>query len=306
MTSSPQPWFRKRRNQLLVIVLVLVIAVAAYNFSTSSLPKSPNQIALTRTVSYFVHAYNFTIGLVAETSGGHTYWLYSDNYLASLALQRYDPSNQSTTNFALAISEATGSYAGTIPSSDLVSQYTALNSTIASFSCPQSYRVSWTSTQGNATQGLGSADVETTANNGNSSCARQNYADVILLQAISSHIGGNDATASTLLQKAAGLFDGTGFADLAYTNSNSTTKGVYQTYKLALYVIASSCLGRSSSDTTLPVVEGLLLRLQDNSTGGFYSGYASPGNHGATLVNTESTALGALAIEAMINPSASC
>lgn len=306
MTSTPQPWYRHRRNQVVVLVVIVVIAISALDLSTFTTPKTPTQAALDRTVAYFVRSYNFTVGLVPGTPAANTFWIYSDNYLASLALQRYDPSNQSTSSFALAISEASGSYKATLSANDLLSQYTALNSTSASFSCAQTYTVSWASLPGNVQQGGGSAMVETTANNGASSCGSLNYVDTILLQAIYHHVNGNGAAATSDLRKAASLFDGAGFADLAYTNSSSTSKGVYQTYKLALYVIASECVGAASTDTTLPTVEGLLTHLQDNSTGGFYSGYTSPGNHGSTSVNTETTALGALALEAMIDPSASC
>lgn len=305
MTSSPQPWFRHTRNQIIVVVVIVVIVVSAYVFLTPSAPRSPNQVALDRTVGYFVNEYNYTLGLVPEFPGANVYWLYSDNYLASVALSRYDPSNQSTSNFGLAISQAIGSYAATLPRSYLATQYAALNSTSASFSCPQSYRVSWSAIQGDS-PGPGSAFIQSTAYNGDSSCGSQNYADTLLLEAVLYHDTGSSATATSDFQKAAGLFDGTGFADIPFTNSTSTSKGVYQTYKLALYVIASTCLGLSSNDTTLATVEGLLLHLQDNSTGGFFSGYMSPGNHGSTTVNTETTALAALALESMINPAASC
>ena len=293
------------------MIVVAVIAISAFGYFVPTAPKSPNQVALDKTIAYFVHNYDPRVGLIPETPGGNTYWLYSDNYLASLSLSRYDSSNQSTTNFALAISQALGGYAATLPQSDVVSQYTALNSTSATFSCPLTFLLSWSAPPSGQPPGPGSATIETTANNGNSSCASQNYADTLLLQAIyCDRVRSNTSAIMCLptayLQKTAGLFDGTGFADVAFTNTNSSSKGVYQTYKLALYVIASTCLGVSSTDTNLPTIEGLMLHLQDNSTGGFYSGYTSPGNHGSTVVNTETTALASLALKAMLDPSAAC
>ena len=306
MTSTPQPWYRRRRNQILVVIVIVVIAISALTFFTSGPPPTPNQVALNKTVSYFVNAYNYTMGLVSETPGSNTFWLYSDNYLASLALGRYDPSNQSTTSFSLAISEAIGSYTATLPRSYVTSQYTALNSTSASFRCAQDYSLSWSTAEGSTSPGQGSAVVETTANNGASSCASQNYADVLLLQAVYYYDHADSTTALSYLHNATADFDGKGFADLAFAASNSTTAGQYQTYKLALYVYASTCLGQSETDANFKTIFGLLLRQQDNSTGGFYGDYGPSLEHGLTSVNTQTTALAALALEAVINPSADC
>ena len=306
MTTTPKPWLSRRRNQILVVIVIVVIAISALAYFTTGPPPTPNQVALNKTVDYFVNAYNYTMGLVSETPGSNTFWLYSDNYLASLALGRYDPSNQSTTSFSLAISEAIGSYAATLPGSYVMSQYTALNSTSASFQCPQNYSLSWASSEGTAPPGQGSAYVETTANNGGNSCASQNNADVLLLQAVYYYDHADSTTALNYLHEAAGDFDGKGFADLAFTATNSSTVGQYQTYKLALYVYASTCLGQSGTDSNFQKIFGLLLQQQDNSTGGFYGGYGPTLEHGLAPVNTETTALAALALEAVISPSADC
>jgi len=305
LTSTPQPWFKRRRNQILVVIVIVVLAVAALVYFSPSPPPTPDQAALNKTVSYFVYTYNFTVGLVPETPSANTYFLYPDNYLASLALGRYDPSNQSTTSFSQAISEAIGSYAATIPGNDMVSQYTALNSTSATFSCAQTYGMSWSPAQG-PSLGPGSAIVQTVANNGASSCASQNYADVLLLQAVYYYDHADSTTALSYLHKAVAEFDGKGFADQAFTSSNSSSVGQYQTYKLALYVYASTCLMQSGTDPDFQTIFGLLMRQQDNSTGGFYSGYGPTLEHGLTSVNTETTALASLALEAVINPTADC
>jgi len=306
LTTTPKPWFSRRRNQILVVIVIVVIAIAALTFFTSAPPPTPDQVALNKTVSYFVNTYNYTMGLVSETPGSNTYLLYPDNYLASLALGRYDPSNQSTASFSLAISEAVGSYVATLPRSYVMSEYTALNSTSASFLCAQSYSLSWATPEGTTSQGEGSAIVETTANNGGNTCASQNNADVLLLQAVYYYGHADSTTALNYLHEAASDFDGKGFADQAFTATNSSTAGQYQTYKLALYVYASTCLGQSGTDSNFQKVFGLLLQQQDNSTGGFYGGYGPTLEHGLTPVDTETTALAALALEAVINPSTDC
>jgi hypothetical protein len=302
LTSTPQPWLSRRRNQILVVVVIAVIAVSALVYFLPSAPATPDQVALNRTVAYFVDNYNFTVGLVSTTPRANTYYLYSDNYLASVALGRYDPTNQSTSSFSLAISEAVGSYASTLPGNAFVSEYKALNSTSASFSCGRPYLLTWTGSPPKN----GTAIVETIANNGEGSCASLNNADTLLLQAVYFNNIGDSTTALSYFHRAAADFDGKGFADLAFTASNSTTAGQYQTYKLALYVYASTCLGQSGSDTDFQTIFGLMMRQLDNSTGGFYSGYAPSLGHGLAPTNTQTTALAALALEAVINPSADC
>ncbi|MDE1858788.1 MAG: hypothetical protein KGI26_06965, partial [Thaumarchaeota archaeon] len=285
---------------------LLVIIVLVGLFPAAPAPKSRDQVALDRAVEYFVKNYNATLGLVSETPGSNVYWLYSDNYLASLALGRYSQSNQSAANFALVLREAVGGYLATLPSTVGQNQYSSLNSTAAYFSCSADYTISW-SGPGQASLGNGSAVLKTTANNHSPSCAGQNYADLLFLQAVHYHRAGNSALATSTYSQAASDFEGSGFVDLqnngTATSSSSTT--VYQTYKLALYVYATYCLGVQQSATNLAAAQTTLLHLQDNSTGGFYTSYVQGPTH-ASAVNTETTALAALALELMIHPTSSC
>ena len=291
-----KPWYRKFRYQILIVLLVilLVASFAPYLYHT---PVSNNQFRLNMTVDYFANNYNATMGLISEQPNTNTYWLFSDNYLASLALERYDPSNSSTTSFAIALDAAVGGYLATAPQSIRANQYTALNSTSTSFDCSANYEASWS--EGSTLVGSSSiARVMTTSNDLNPNCASQNYADLYLLQAVYYHRLGNSTGASYFYNKASTDFNGVGFVDLA---SNAT---LYQTYKVALYVYASSCLGQASG-SSFSSAESLLFSMQDNSTGGFFTGYTGTG-HPNNSVNTETTALGALAMEQLFTPSTSC
>jgi hypothetical protein len=289
-------WYRRGRYLLILVVLVALVASSLVNYLPKS-PKTSDQVRLDMTISYFVHSYSPTVGLISETPGGSTFWLYSDNYLSALAISRYDPKNLSTSGFVSALLTAFGGYASTLPSDLARNQYTALNSTTASFDCSANYTLSWASAQ--ETQTGGSASLKTTANDHSPACASENYADLLFLQALYYHRLGNGSEASQYYNLAAADFDGKGVADIAFNGS------LYQTYKLALFVYTSSCLGRAAG-TGFGAALDTLLRMQDNSTGGFYTGYTPALSHDGTTVNTETTALAALALEQLIHPSSSC
>ena len=297
ITERGKPWYRKTRYIILIGILVVLLA---FSFLSGSMApaKSSNQSRLDRTINYFAQTYNPTTGLISEAPQGTTYWLYSDNYLATLAIQRYDPSNSTTSSFAEALNAALGSYLATLPQGFEVSQYTALNSTSASFNCSDNYALNWTA-EGKTATGPSPATVMTTVNDGSRNCASENYADILLLQALWFNKFGNSTVAASYYNKAASDFDGKGFVDLAYDGT------AYQTFKLALYVYASSCLGETSGSNYATATK-LLYSMQDNSTGGFYTEYNAQLSHSNATVNTETTALAALALEQLLHPSTGC
>jgi hypothetical protein len=305
-TEAPRtPWYRKWRYILPLGLLVILLVVTIFPVAPLP-PKSRDQAALDRTIYYFASNYNTTLGLIPEFPGSNTYWLSSDNYLAALAIERYSSGNQSTIAFASALDAALSGYSATLPTTLAQNQYAALNSTNAYFDCSANYTISW-SGGGQSLTANGSAILKTTANDMSPICASQNYADLLFLQAIYYHRIGETAQATSLYQNASKDFDGTGFVDLANQVASSSGQ-TYQTYKLALYVYSTYCLGAQSSAPNLGLATAILLHVQSNSTGGFSASYSKNGVGviATSGVNTEATALGALAIELVINPSASC
>ncbi len=307
--STGRTWFGKRRNQVLVAALVLLIAVAAYPYIIPAPPKSSNELALEKAVSYLARNYNFTMGLIPETPGKNVFWVYSDNYLAGLAISRGAGSNQTMATIGLALYFSVRAYMATYSGGS--NQYSALNSTLVSFNCPSDHTLTWT---GVADGTRASAVVKTTENDGDPSCASpvRNYADILFLEAIYAHRVGNSTGAASVYDLAAKDLDGNGIADKAFSDKASNSSGIYQTYKLALYVYATYCLGfQQDKASDLQTVENAMLSLQGTS-GGFASGYQANNlalGPGITIVsgpNTETTALAALALELMVNPNAAC
>ena len=308
--SARKPWFRKTRYIVLILFVVILLIAALFQVGPAT-PKTRAQVALDGAITYFVTNYNYTLGLIPESPGSQVYWLTPDNYFAGLALTRFSSSNQTTLSFGSALYAAVTGYDATIPGALLRSQYTALNSTSAYFSCPTDYAISW-STGGQAAGGNGSAVLMTTVNNQSPLCASQNYADLYFLQAIYYHRLGNTTAADSFYQSGAKDFDGEGFVDLVNQGAPESAM-TYQTSKVALYVYATICLGEQTTATNLAVAESTLLHMQVNSTGGFAATYGpnltalnAPSVSPTSGVNTETTALAALALELMVNPSASC
>lgn len=308
-SGKEKSWFRRKWNLVVVVLVIIMLVVYAVpRIGGPSQAPSADQAALNRSIYYFARFYDLTTGLMPETPNGTTFWLYSDNYLSSLAISRYSSSNQSTMNFATSLHYLVEGYASTFDGGNISSQYAALNSSVASFNCSNDYALSWSRGGGNPPAGSGARTIETTANDGNGACATlaQNYADLLFLQAIYYHKSGNAAHAASFYQAGARDFDGIGIADSAYSDPSSSSYHVYQTYKLALYLYAVACTGQRSTDTNFSLLNSTLLSLQDKATGGFFTGYyPTPATH-STGVNTETTALATLAIELVISPSASC
>lgn len=276
-----------RRLVTWAIVLILIGASFAYfGFteyqSTGTAPNGGTPLSvpvgenLTAAVNYLVGRYNRTLGLIPETNGS-VYWLYSDNYLAALALSRYGASNATVSEIAYNISQTVSRY---LPAG-AVNQYTVLVSGgPCSFSAAGQYDVTT----------IGTAQVRTVINNGTGTLDPSSYADIAFLDAIC--LSANPTQALQAYAIGRSMFNGAGFVDLPFTDPSSSSYGQYQTYKLALFLYASTRLGQPTSGTAF----SLLLEMQAKD-GGFYTGYYEGYSHGRTTTNTETTSLALLALE---------
>src|SRR5437773_10372077 len=87
------------------------------------------------------------------------------------------------------------------------------------------------------------------------------------------------------------MFDGYGVADEAYKDGSASEHGIYQTYKLALYLYALWKV----SNTYQYGVDETLLRMQ-GPDGSFHTGYDRAGTYAGTLENAETTSIAILAL----------
>jgi len=274
---------------VVAIILILVMGIGAYYYvltlsetNTTSTTSTTQSIAISRALAYLISSYNSKVGLIPETTGFGTYWVYSDNYLAVLALRQAGFSNSSLTSIADNISATIQFYAPRL--GDATNQYMALGdgwSGPCVFGSAQSYVVAqWSSIQ-----------INVTLNNATGTLSASDYADTAFLTAICHQHQGDHALALNDFNLGAKFFDNTGFADQQFTGPGSINPGQYQTYKLALYVYASKLLSQPVNQAALTT----LLKMQAPD-GGFYTGYYPGLTHGNTYTNTETTSLAILAL----------
>lgn len=237
-------------------------------------------------VSCLVKNYNSTIGLIHESPDSstlrNTYWLYSDNYLAGLALDQSGSGNSTVVAVAANVTQTTRDYLDRVPGA--VNQYLSLENPMYSYDDPSNYPVT---TREGATIGV-------TLNNGTGILEPSQYADAAFLAAVSYMRNGNVGAARASWAEGNASWDGIGFADSAFTDPKSQSFGQYQAYKLALYIYASELTDEPYSMSAFYQ----LLKMQASGTkddGCFYTGYGS--NFTAkTGVNTETTSLAILAL----------
>lgn len=298
----------RRRIRWVRIGAVVVATILVGSFALSALLPSPSQnplspaekTALDGAMNYLVNNYNPRVEMIPASPASSLFLLYPDNYIASLAFLRYSPSNQTYYALSVDINLTLLSVGGTLPQAGSLSAYSALNSSAASFGCPNLVALGWYSPQTYVpyTQN-GSATYMTVLNDGPSSCSTANYADEAFLQAVHLAAANESVAALQQYQRGAADFDGKGLVDL----NNQT--GVYRTSDLALYIYSASCLGQTS-DADYASLMPILLGLQDAASGEFAATYGAS-LHGISGGGTTlATALAALALEAVGNPSAAC
>ncbi len=232
---------------------------------------SPSQI-LSGAENFLVNQYNRTIGLVAEYPHSNMYWLYSDNFLASYVLQKINTSNVTQLKIAQNISRSLSRYLVAVPAP--INQYMILNSSLFAFNTSKNYDVA----------NIDGGTIAVTLNNGTSELNPKNYADIAFLEALYYNEIGQEDSALSVFQTGATMYDGIGMKDVPFS-------GVYQTYKLALYIYAAKVLGQnysSSAETTLLNMQGI--------NGGFFTGYNASYSTVGTLTNVETTSLSILAM----------
>jgi hypothetical protein len=189
-----------------------------------------------------------------------------------LVLLNINPSNTTLIRISENISRTLSGYMTGI--SDPLNQYMILNSSVFAFYASTNYNVS----------NKDGVTIAITLNNGTSKLNPENYADIAFLQALYYDKIGQKSEALSLFEIGAAMFNGIGIKDSAFT-------GIYQTYKLALYIYAAKFLGENYSSSA----EATLLHMQ-GSNGGFYTGYNASYSTAGTLTNVETTSLAILAI----------
>lgn len=236
-------------------------------------------------VSYLCENYNESLHLISETPNDHLkdniYWIYSDNYLASLVLQEYDRNNLTQTkmarNITIKMQDCFDNYIS--ETSKPMNQYMVLNQSSMLSERGFEFHAAKAFTLNTTADG---AAINTTANNQSGLLDPMEYADIAFLNAIYCHELGREADAMTAYLNGIIQYDGKGFNDTPFKNH---PRHYYQTYKLALYIYASELL-----EQDYDILAFYTLLAMQQPKGGFATEYDS-GLNATGGTNTETTSL---------------
>ncbi|MCM8803231.1 MAG: hypothetical protein NC827_08000 [Candidatus Omnitrophica bacterium] len=252
------------------IFLVLLVSSVLLSFLVASLHAYVLEFDLNRAVNYLAKNYNSSYGLIPEVEGGNIFWVYSDNYLAYLVLKYFDPNNQTLVDIAENISRTLSYYSQTCDFKPL-NKFNILGGSIPYFNASLTFNLT--------------DYVRVDLNNGTDVLDPRSYGDVAFLMALYYYRLGEYKRANDYFEVGARMFDGVGINDLPYREGEA--KGIYQTYKLGLYVAACKVLGKN-----IPNVVVERIRSLQAPNGGFFTGYYANGTIPSGVVtNTETTAI---------------
>jgi hypothetical protein len=220
--------------------------------------------------------------LLPEKSDGKVYWITSDNLLAYYALRDCDPTVSASIeatikayarNYSLP-TDATGlpiSYKHEAIIGDVLTlPFRDRNVTVIP-------------------NDLG-YNVQTEVDDAGQSQGWQNYSDLVALKGLSYYNQGDTQNAAAQYSQLMAMWDGRGFRDNAYND----TEKLYDTYKIALALLLAKDLKIASTTETQQMIN--IISVMQDISGGIHTRYsysAKPEVVGS--VNTETTAITAIA-----------
>jgi len=237
--------------------------------------------------SFLKSLYNPSLGLVRSTPSSNIYYIASENLLVERAISSCEPAISQAINQSISSCcdsgydrkhEALLGVRIHVPINNSA-VYTVANSTsgrlfrgIPPFTAGGQYAVLW--------------EVD----NATGTLPDCTYADVTVYTALELRLEVNTTGSQREMECLTTMFDGRGLVDEAYKAGSASEHGIYQTYKLALYIYA---LQKISG--TYFYGEENLFRLQ-GPDGGFHTGYDQIGTYAGTEENAETTAIAMIAI----------
>ena len=202
--------------------------------------------------------YDQSIHLLRETSPGNTYYVASDNLLASKALETCNPS------LSHSITAGLNNAACCQQGNDLMHESVLGRQIPLPIHTSNTYNV--TSYWNTLFKTTGNYTVYWEYHNGTGVLSPYSYADVAAYTALEMNRRGNTTGTWEMLSVLSAMWDGKGMVDEPF----KTGPGIYQTYKDALYLLVLTRLSQ-------PIPTGLvdsILRMQ-GLDGGFHTGYSA-------------------------------
>ena len=277
------------RVAILLVTLFSTLLASTISTPAAAQPVSSNLLArrITAACSFLKSLYNPSLGLIRSTPNGSIYYIASDNLLVEKALSSCDRTTSQAINQSIIsccdsgydqMHEALLGARIHIPINNSAI-YTVANSTLGKL-----FRgISPTNAGGNYT-------VLWEVHNATGTFPDCTYADVTVYTALELRLKGNGTGAQHEMDCLTAMFDGRGMVDEAYKDGLAMEHGIYQSYKLALYIYAQQKISG-----TYFYGEENLFRLQ-GPDGGFHTGYDQIGTYAGTQENAETTSIAMIAI----------
>jgi hypothetical protein len=120
------------------------------------------------------------------------------------------------------------------------------------------------------------------------------YADIAVYTALELNLEKNVTGTQHEMDCLNIMYDGHGLADEPYKDGSVSEHGIYQTYKLAFYMLALHIISNTHNYGDMDI----LLRMQ-GPEGGFHTGYDTTGTYHGTLENTETTSIAIITLTAL-------
>jgi hypothetical protein len=257
---------------------IAIILLLALSFPHEVIEQDPYAKNIARAEAYLVKRFNANLGLIYESDdpGTHwltreypdfhwrynqTYWLYSDNFFACLALEGDYPQISNQINASINRYQQ--------PSSG-VFEVVAGERIQLPLHAAEDYIVAQ------------STGYVVTIRRHNSTALAVNWLDLWLYEALEYDLEGNYGSAQFLVRRAETAWTGNGFWDLSYVLTHT-----YSNHKLALFLFTIKALG-----VTVPEEDAMLEHLwnMQNSYGGITT-LADASGQPIGSSNTETTAL---------------
>lgn len=238
------------------------------------------QSSTQRACSFLSSLYNDTLHLASDTPPSHTYYVSSDNLLAQAALAQCNPTISQ--KIRTAITQDTCCHQG----NDQMHEAILGTPIPLSIHNATTYDVthSWPNSAGST--------ILYEYHNGTGTLSPTNYADVAVYRAFEQDRQGNHTGALQTVQILNRMWDANGLVDDPFKNGNSSEKGVYQTFKDALYLLVLL----KTSQAMPANLEEKILNMQ-GADGGFNTGYFPNGTYAGRSENTETTSILMLALQ---------
>jgi hypothetical protein len=280
-------------------VAILITAIAVLGGLTSPVMGQSTSLVQQRigaACQFLENLYNPVLGLVRSNPNSRVYYIASDNLLAWHALQ--DCNNPTAESTSSNITRSIGPCCSI--GDDLM--HTALFGEVI----PVPFHMSNTLTVANSSIGRlfngippskagGNYTVLWEVHNSTNVLPDCTYGDVTVYAALTHHWNSDITGAQHEMDCLRPMYDGHGIVDEAYKDGAFSEHGIYQTYKLALYIYARQ---KISNIYDYNAVDSLS-RMQ-GPDGGFHTGYDTAGTYTGTLENAETTSISIIALNATL------